>query len=94
MRPWVQADSDSPTAPAPPENRPTFAIVDYGHPGANRASANIGDHIQTIAALGHLVRHQNVRLHGPEELTHLLDDLKQRTRPELQRDRRRRRPRR
>jgi len=83
MRPWVQADSDSPTAPSP--NRPTFAIVDYGHPGANRASANIGDHIQTIAALGHLVRHQNVRLHGPEELTQLLGDLRQRTRPELQR---------
>ena len=52
---------------------------------ANRASANIGDHIQTIAALGHLVRHQNVRLHGPDELTQLLADLKQRTRPELQR---------
>lgn len=83
MRPWVEADSDSPTAP--PTNRPTFAIVDYGHPGANRASANIGDHIQTIAALGHLVRHQNVRLHGPEELTRLLDDLRQRTRPELRR---------
>jgi hypothetical protein len=83
MRPWVEADSESPTAPAPPDGRPSFAIVDYGHPGANRASANIGDHIQTIAALGHLVRHQNVRLHGPEELTDLLDDLKQRTRLEL-----------
>jgi hypothetical protein len=85
MRPWVEADSHSPTAPAPPDGRPTFAIVDYGHPGANRASANIGDHIQTIAALGHLVRHQNVRFHGPEDLTSLLDDLKQRTRPELRR---------
>ncbi len=83
MRPWVEADSDSPAAPSPPDGRPTFAIVDYGHPGASRASANIGDHIQTIAALGHLVRHQNVRLHGPEELTDLLDHLKRRTRPEL-----------
>ncbi len=86
MRPWVEADSDSPTAPPVPDSRPTFAIVDYGHPGANRASANIGDHIQTIAALGHLVRHQNVRLHGPEELTSLLEDLRQRTRPELRRN--------
>jgi hypothetical protein len=83
MRPWVEADSGSPTAPSPPDGRRTFAIVDYGHPGATRASANIGDHIQTIAALGHLVRHQNVRLHGPAELTDLLNDLKQRTRPEL-----------
>jgi Glycosyl transferase family 8 len=84
MRPWVAADSDSATAPSP--GRRTFAIVDYGHPGANRASANIGDHIQTIAALGHLVRHQNVRLHGPDELVGLLGDLRERTRPELRRD--------
>jgi hypothetical protein len=83
MRPWLAADSDSPTAPSP--GRRTFAIVDYGHPGANRASANIGDHIQTIAALGHLVRHQNVRLHGREALITLLADLRARTRPELRR---------
>ena len=31
---------------------PRLAIMDYGHPGANRASANIGDHIQSIAGLG------------------------------------------
>jgi glycosyl transferase family 8 len=84
MRPWVAADSDSATAPSP--GRRTLAIVDYGHPGANRASANIGDHIQTIAALGHLVRHQNVRLHGPDELVGLLGDLRERARPELRRD--------
>jgi hypothetical protein len=84
MRPWVAADSDSPTAPSPGGRR-TFAIVDYGHPGANRASANIGDHIQTIAALGHLVRHHDVRLHGPDELVGLLEDLRARTRPELAR---------
>ena len=83
MRPWITADSKSATAPSP--GRRTFAIVDYGHPGANRASANIGDHIQTIAALGHLVRHQNVRMHGPEPLVSLLDDLRARTRPELRR---------
>jgi hypothetical protein len=83
MRPWIAADSDSSTAPSP--GRRTFAIVDYGHPGANRASANIGDHIQTVAALGHLVRHQNVRLHGPDELVSLLEDLRERTRPQLRR---------
>ena len=55
---------DSPTAPAPPGGRRTVAIMDYGHPGADRASANIGDHVQSIAALGHLVRHRGVRLHG------------------------------
>ena len=59
--------------------------MDYGHPSAFKASANIGDHIQSIAALGHLTRHQNVRLHGREDLVGLLRQLQERTRPELRR---------
>ncbi len=54
-----------PSAPAPSDGRPVLAIVDYGHPGVHRASANIGDHIQSIASLFHVVRHAGVRLHGP-----------------------------
>ena len=85
LRAWVAADADSPTAPAPGGRR-TVAIMDYGHPGANRASANIGDHVQSIAALGHLVRHRGVRLHGDAELVRLLEELGSRTRPERRRD--------
>ncbi|HTE62979.1 MAG TPA: glycosyltransferase [Solirubrobacteraceae bacterium] len=85
MRPWVAADPDSPSAPAPPGGRRTFAVLDYGHPSATKASANIGDHVQTIAALGHVVRHQGVRLHGDEDLVDLLAQLRSRTRSERQR---------
>jgi hypothetical protein len=84
MREWVDRDPESPTAAA--TGRRTFAIMDYGHPGANRASANLGDHVQSIAALGHLVRHRNVRLHGSEELIALLDELSSRTRTERRLD--------
>jgi hypothetical protein len=84
MREWVAADPDSPTAPS--SGRRTFAVLDYGHPSANRASANIGDHIQSIASLGHLVRHRNVRLHGEPGLVDLLERLRERTRPELARE--------
>ena len=86
MRPWVEADPDSPTAPAPAGGRRTFAVMDYGHPSATKASANIGDHIQTIAALGHLVRHRSVRLHGREDLIDLLEQFGARTREERRRD--------
>ena len=84
MRPWIQASPDSATAPA--TGRRTFAVIDYGHPGADRASANLGDHIQSIASLGHLVRHQGVRLHGRAELVELLERLRERTRPERRLD--------
>ena len=84
IRPWIEADPDSPTAPA--TGRRTFAVIDYGHPGADRASANIGDHIQSIASLGHLVRHRGVRLHARADLGALLERLRERTRPERRLD--------
>lgn len=80
MAPWIAADPGSRTAPA--TGRRTFAVMDYGHPSANKASANLGDHIQSIASLGHLVRHAGVRLHGRDELVGLLERLRERTRPE------------
>jgi len=86
LAPWVAADANSPTAPPPAGGRRTLAIMDYGHPGLNRASANIGDHIQSIAALGHLVRHRGARLHGDAELVELLGRLGSRTRTERRRD--------
>jgi hypothetical protein len=84
MRPWIETSPDSPTAPS--QGRRTFAVIDYGHPGADRASANLGDHIQSIASLGHLVRHQRVRLHGRDQLAGLLERLRERTRPERRLD--------
>ena len=92
MRPWIAADAGSPTAPSPGGRR-TFAVVDYGHPGANRASANIGDHVQSIASLGHLVRHRGVRLHGREDLVGLLAAARRPHAPRAAPRRRRRGPR-
>ena len=85
MAPWVAADPDAPTAPPPSSGRRTFGILDYAHPGRRRGSANIGDHVQSIAALGHLVRHKNVRLHGGDDLVGLLGALGDRVRPERER---------
>ena len=83
LEPWVRAEIDR---TAPRGGRPAFAVVDYGHPGMNRGSANIGDHVQSIASLGHLVRHRSVRLHGEDDLVALLDRLGSRTRPALRLD--------
>ena len=85
IRPWVAASADSRSAPEVPAGHVSFAIMDYGHPGRSRASANIGDHVQSIASLGHLVRHQDLRFHGPQDLVDLLEQLHGRVRPEMQR---------
>lgn len=53
----------------------SFAVVDYDHPGRRRASANIGDHVQTLASLGHLVRHQGLTFVGEPELVGMVEEL-------------------
>jgi len=80
LDPWVRTEVGHTT---PRHERPVFAVMDYGHPGMSRGSANIGDHVQSIASLGHLVRHQGVRFQGEEGLVSLLQELAARTRPEL-----------
>ncbi|MCD9154717.1 glycosyltransferase [Aeromicrobium duanguangcaii] len=69
-----------------PTGRVPFAVIDYVQPGRTKTSQNIGDHIQTLASLGHVARHQNLRWHGEEGLPELLGDLQQRVRPELRLD--------
>ena len=85
IRPWVAASADSPAAPAVAPGHRSFALMDYGHPGRRRGSANIGDHVQSLASLGHLVRHQDLTVHGPQDLVDLLEQLHGRVRPEAQR---------
>lgn len=85
LRPWVAAAPDGATAQSVPEGSVSFAIMDYGHPGRSRASANIGDHVQSVASLGHLARHQNLSYDGPQDLVDLMTRLRGRVRPELAR---------
>jgi hypothetical protein len=85
IRRWVAATADSRSAPAVAPGHVSFAIMDYGHPGRARASANIGDHVQSLASLGHLVRHQDLSFHGPQDLVDLLEQVHGRVRPEIAR---------
>ena len=84
IRRWINRSPDSPTAPKPDADV-SFAIMDYQHPGRSRASANIGDHVQTLASLGHLVRHQDLSFQGPQDLVDLVTQLRGRVRPEARR---------
>lgn len=81
MQRWASRTPDSPDGTRLDADV-RFAIVDYDHPGRRRASANIGDHVQTLASLGHLVRHEDLEFVGPEELVDLVTQLADRVRPE------------
>jgi lipopolysaccharide biosynthesis glycosyltransferase len=82
LAPWV----DKALRPAAPARVPTghvsFAVIDYKAPDENVASSNIGDTVQTVASLGHLLRHEGLRLHGDDAVTEPVRFLADRVRPE------------
>ena len=86
LRPWVAGSPDDSSAAPVADDAVSFAIMDYGHPGRSRASANIGDHVQSLASLGHLARHEKLELTGPQDLVDLVHQLQGRIRPERQLD--------
>lgn len=83
LRRWMGRERNA-TTPALPPGTVSFGVVDYGQPDRSWASQNIGDYIQTIAALGHVVRHRNLSFSGPDrDVVELVQELADRVRPEL-----------
>lgn len=57
-----------------------FGLLDYRQPG--HESTNIGDYTQTLASLGHLLRHENLTFVGEPELLRLVAELKTKVKAE------------
>jgi hypothetical protein len=83
LRPWITNVLRPPAPPKAPPDHTCLAIFDYKQPDWSTTSRNIGDWVQTLASLGHLVRHRNVRFHGSTDVLSVLDTLRDRLRPEL-----------
>lgn len=59
-----------------------FAILDYKQPDEAFASKNLGDHVQTIASMGHLVRRSGFRFSGEADAVRSAHMLQKRIKPE------------
>lgn len=82
---WVGARRRQ-DGPAVADGHVSFGLIDYVQPGRGRASQNIGDQIQTLASLGHVVRHQDLRFHGDDGVVDFVTSMQDRVRPELRRE--------
>lgn len=83
LREWLGRPRNR-TLPAVP-GRVQLGVINYRQPDRSWSSRNIGDWIQTVAALGHVVRHQDLRFAGDDpELVQVVQELAVRVRPELQ----------
>ncbi|WP_062382972.1 glycosyltransferase [Demequina iriomotensis] len=63
-----------------------LAVMSYGRASSKAGSINIGDYIQTIASLSHVVRRSDVTLAGDDELVASARRLQDRIRPDLRLD--------
>jgi hypothetical protein len=81
LRRWVEDDGASRDRLLPAGQVPV-ALLDYKQPGRAKTSQNIGDHVQSLAALGHLARHRHARFHGDHELAEFASELQQRVQPD------------
>lgn len=82
LAPWLDKALRPAAAARVPTGHVSFAVIDYKAPDENVASSNIGDTVQTVASLGHLLRHEGLRLHGDDAVAEPVRYLAGRVRPE------------
>lgn len=78
VRRWLGRGRNTTAQGVPEPGHLTFGLVDYVQPGYARMSQNIGDHIQTLASIGHVVRHQNLRFHGDPKIVAFMQQMQRR----------------
>ena len=83
LKPWIARGLSPREAEPVPEGHVSFGVLDYDQPDYRQVSTNLGDYVQTLAAMGHVARHQGLRFHGDPELAEILGELQARVRPEL-----------
>jgi lipopolysaccharide biosynthesis glycosyltransferase len=59
-----------------------FAVMDYNMLDYSKTSTNRGDYVQTLAAISHLLRHQNVEFVGGSALAKYLSKIQKFVNPE------------
>ena len=72
---WHGRAAEAQHAGAAPAGEIPFALVDFRHPNLTAVSDDLGDHLLTLSAFGHLLRHEQVRFTGDPKLVQVAGDL-------------------
>ncbi|SDT47333.1 glycosyltransferase family protein [Microlunatus soli] len=75
LRPWAGRITNPPPARDVPPGEISFGVLGYRAADYVAASRNIGDWVQTLAMMSHLVRRPDVRLTGQADLAKLFTGL-------------------
>lgn len=75
LEPWAIASQGAGTTSSVESGEIPFAVMGYRTPDYREASRNIGDWVQTIAMMSHVVRRPNVSLSGDPQLVRILNRM-------------------
>lgn len=84
LQDWLDHAARAPQAVEAPVGEVPFALVGFNHPDWQCVSHDLEDRTETLAALGHLLRHEGVRFSGEPGLV----DVAERLRSEVPAERR------
>ena len=79
---WHQLLQDDGSQAKPIKGAINFAVMDYNMLDYTKTSSNRGDYVQTLAAISHLLRHQNVEFVGGSALAKYLDKIQKFVNPD------------
>jgi len=80
---WARRALEPKDAPAVPDGVISFGVMGYDNVPLNSRSTNIGDYVQTAAALSHLVRHEDITFTGPHDLVDAVERLQSKVQPKF-----------
>lgn len=79
---WLQRwlDREPGRRAEPATSALAFGVIDYKQPDRAHTSSNLGDYVQSVAALGHLLRHDGIEIDGDDDLARSSRQLQERVR--------------
>ncbi len=80
MHRWLEGIEGTRSATEP--GAISFGVLDYKQPDYAKSPSNLGDYVQTIASLGHLVRQTNIEFVGDPGLSEIARALQSSVRPD------------
>lgn len=76
LQEWVERAGRAAQPVDAPAGEIPFALVGFNHPDWGARSRDLADHTDTLAALGHLLRHNGVRFSGEPSLVEVAERLR------------------
>jgi lipopolysaccharide biosynthesis glycosyltransferase len=73
---WLDSHAPELDTVAPARTRPVFGVLHFQQPRWTLSSNDVADYVQSLAAIGALLRRPGVRMHADDELQKTLDTLR------------------